>query len=614
MLFGLLFGLMTSAFADDAEYNDLLYETRALLKQKQCDDAEGPSRDLVSDYPERAEAFLMRGLVMSCQKEDPEKIYRILKEYLRLGGDKSKVSSTLSALEKKLFTLDIIIDFKSDDPSLSVSELELNLNPVVIPGRNRVDSLELRPDGNRYRVEGLVPGRYSLEIESDTRLIQSTEERIEGTAGKTIKKRITLSSVFDEFEEAIKQKNCVGAEKLFNKNNSYLQKEVARQWELDSKICRALRDKKVELWLDAWEFASEKPALMTAKQKEIFTKNMGSPSFSVRDQYGNKISSATLTVQIGNKSFPAEIVDGFVQMMGLPFQEISVLVDAGKQYEPFQKKLQLKRSSQNISLQLERKPFTILTLPDYDTQLALTLIGIDNDPIALTPASDIEVLLGSYKLLVEHQGASQQQQLDIKSAQKTIDLPWGYSIVDEKGNVLYADISFSQKILPVQELAQLELPEKPDVRFEGDISPSAAGTTQVFDIDLGGHPAIEAYHNQGKAERSLKQAKSKAVVAGTVATVATITAGFFQLQSMAAASLAREVDDPEDMDKYDSYVSLTRSKQNLAYGGYATMGLTYTWLGLNLTKAGLEQKRLREAKKEYETALKEPIIIGEIQQ
>ena len=609
MIFSLLLGLTTNALADDARYNDLLYETKALLDQKKCNDAEGPSRDLVSDYPEKSESFLMRGLVMDCQKDDPEDIYAIFNQYIALGGDEAQISSQLSRLKSKLFNLDITIDFKSEDPALTVSELELNLIPVVIPGRNQVDSIELKPDGNRYRAEGLVPGRYNLEIESDSRLIASTEQRIEGKAGHSFKKTITLSTAFDEFEEAIERKNCAGADKIFNKNSSYLEDETATRWELDEKLCRSLRDKNVELWLEAWDFANENPSRMTEKQKEIFKKNMGSPVFSVTDQYGDRISAAKLTVTIGEKKFPAEIVNGIAEMMGLPFQEMKITVDAGNKYEAFQTNLDLKKSNQNLSLQLKKKPFTILKLPDYDYKLEMSLIGDNREQIKLNPASEVELLLGTYTLIVQHRGANRQKQIEIGAGQTEVPLPWGYSIVDEKGNVLFADIQFEQKMMPVHELTALELPESPDIRYQGDVSPSEGGTTQVFDIDIGGHPAIEAYNKMRKAEQSLKQAKGKAVLAGGSAAFTTLLSSFFQLQSIAAASLAREVDDPEDLDKYEDYVALTRSKQNLAYGGYTTMGLTYTWLGLTMTKAGINQKRLREAKQEYEEQLKTPILL-----
>lgn len=611
MLFGLLFSVISNAYAQNAEFNDLMYEAKALLKQKKCDDAEDVARDLMSDFSEEADSYLIKAKVQSCLKENPEDIYATYEKYLALDGSRSKISSDLSRLEKKLFSLEFSIKFNSEDVAVSVNDLEVSLVPMVIPGRKRLDAIELTPDGDTYKASGLVPGRYNIVVESNSRLIESFEKRIEGSTNKNIVEKITLPTIFDDFEKSIKLKDCGGAEKLLIKYSSYLPAEASTQWKVAEKLCRANRDNTVDLWLEAWETVQNENAVLTKEQETLFEKNIGNASFALVDQYNNQISVAKLTAKLEGRSFSTDILSGDGVITGIPFRNLSIEIDAGRNYKPFKEDIPFTKSDDPIIIKLEKKASTTLSIPPFDNQMKLYLIALDQEKIQLESSTDVDVLLEKHTLQIEYQGETLKRPVEIQAGQTEILLPWAYSIVDEKGNTLHADVSFEQKTISLNEYTSLELPDSPEIQIQGEIKALEAGEAKIIDVDLGAHPAYGLHKEITKSEKRIKSAKTKNIAVGGAAALTTLIAGSFQLQSNAAAAEARDIDDPDDLDDYEEFVALSGSKQNLAFGGYASMGISYSLLGWMVLDMQKQQSKLRKNKQLYDEKLQEPITFEE---
>lgn len=611
MLFGLLFGLMTNAQAERNEFNDLVYEVNSLLKRKKCDDAEDSVRNLLSDFPQNAESYLLKGLVMQCLKEHPEEIYPIFQQYIEYGGDPSVAETHISELEKELFDINIQLDFKTEDPSISLDEIKITLVPITIPNRDRVKSRKLERKEGSYQAKGLPPGKYNIEIESSSRLIQSLEKKIEGKQNKKHNEKITLPTVFDDFKEMIRLEDCLGVQKTFDIHENSLQESTRAQWQMSEKLCRAQREDTLAIWRESWEFSQKNLAYLTETHQEILDKNLATLSFSVKDQHGAIIPQGKLTIQLEDTPFTAEIMNGQAALEGIPFREAVISMEESWKYFSFSEKISFaKEANLPIPLQVEKKPSTVLKIPAFDQTMKIALVNANEHRVELAPAVDTEIVLGEYTMEAVFQGDTTRIPVNIKAEQAEISIPWAYAITDENGNIIQARTIFKPEKVLIDEDVTLALPQAPSVRVQGDIPPLRSGEAKIISLDLSLHPAHAVHQEILTTQQRIEANKKRNLLGAGTAALTTLMTGVFQLQALSAGAEARGIKDAEDADEYQELVDLTASKLTMTYGGYAAMGVSYSIWTLLMSKQSKQKKHLRTLEQQYSEKLQEPILFN----
>ena len=608
MFFGLFFGFLVTASADTDLYNDLMYKAKALLKNEQCRDAEKVTRKLTKEFPTDPASYKLRADVWECVGEHPEKIYKLYEEYLEAGGKAQAIASELSQLDKKLFHLDATIGFSTTDHPFTAENLSVKLTPVFVPDRKsyEVESIRIKPTDNKYSVKGLVPGRYTLEIKSDTALIDAMEIKIEGTNNGRVVKKITLRTAYDEFKAIAKKKNCVDILEVLDKYDNDLDEKSLFQWQTTAKLCSAQQAKDTELWNEVLAFVQKNEESLTKAHKRVLGKYSGIFSVAVVDQYGNSVPTAKIGVR--DAQLRQEAQDGVVNFGRMMFQTLLLDVDAGWLYEPSSKEVKFSaRSPTQFKVILQKKPSTVLWVPSYDSEMSLFLKTSDNVRIPLKPSTKVEVLLQEHTLEASFASERERVSVSFSESQRNIPLPWAYAVKDGD-QTLTAGIIFDQPSVSVKKNVKLDLPEKPTILIQGTVEGSP-GEVQSIRVSLDEHPAVEYHEALLQTQERIGKERTKLIVASSIAAAATAITGYFQMNALRAASSARAIDDEDKGSTYAGYVNQTKLNQNAAYGGYVGMGVVYSIWALRWGVSSQQRAQEKKLLNQYSAALEQPISI-----